>query len=120
MICLNCGSDKVSRNGDEFQCAACKYEWDVAHEKDNAVFLRSQGRRPAKSVAEIEAERRAAVKATEAKAEAQAEAERLKLESETEAEPQDGNTLEQAETPADDNDAADTQKPKGRGKKAFD
>ncbi len=47
MICINCGSSSVVRDGDDFTCDACHYQWDVAHEQANAAYLASQGRKPA-------------------------------------------------------------------------
>lgn len=50
MICINCGSNQVSRDGDNFACAQCGYGWDVAHEQASAAYLRAQGREPATSI----------------------------------------------------------------------
>jgi hypothetical protein len=54
MICMNCGSDRVERAGDNFTCKACRFDWTVADEQANAIYIRSQGREPAKSVFEAE------------------------------------------------------------------
>lgn len=48
ITCINCGYDRVVRDGDSFACPACKYEWDVAHEQANAAYIASQGRKVAK------------------------------------------------------------------------
>lgn len=50
MICINCGSNQVSRDGDNFTCAQCGYGWNVAHEQASAPYLRAQGREPATSI----------------------------------------------------------------------
>ncbi len=55
MSCINCNSRNVARSGDTFVCARCGYTWDVAHERANRAYLRTQGRDPAQSLAEIEA-----------------------------------------------------------------
>lgn len=52
MLCINCNSPRVTRDGDDFTCKQCGYTWDVAHEQANAAYLMAQGRTPAKSVAE--------------------------------------------------------------------
>lgn len=49
-MCINCGSDKVERQGDAFTCHKCQFQWDVAFEQANKVYLRAQGRQPATSV----------------------------------------------------------------------
>ncbi len=49
-LCINCGSDKVERQGDDFTCRKCHFVWNVAFEQANRVYLRSQGRLPATSV----------------------------------------------------------------------
>ena len=55
--CVNCGRRSGFRNGDDFRCDACGFEWDVAHEKKNATYIRSSLRRePAKTMAEMRAE----------------------------------------------------------------
>lgn len=51
-MCINCGSDKVERQGDDFTCHKCQFQWDVAFEQANKVYLRAQGRQPATSVLE--------------------------------------------------------------------
>ncbi len=51
-LCINCGSDKVDRQGDDFTCRKCQFGWNVAFEQANKVYLRSQGRQPATSVLE--------------------------------------------------------------------
>ncbi|MCQ3933149.1 MAG: hypothetical protein DPW16_22095 [Chloroflexi bacterium] len=51
-MCINCGSDKVERQGDDFTCHKCQFQWDVAFEQANKVYLRAQGRLPATSVLE--------------------------------------------------------------------
>ncbi|MBZ0320274.1 MAG: hypothetical protein K8L91_27935 [Anaerolineae bacterium] len=51
-VCINCGSDKVERQGDAFTCHKCQFQWDVAFEQANKVYLRAQGRQPATSVLE--------------------------------------------------------------------
>lgn len=51
-MCINCGSDKVERQGDAFTCHKCQFQWDVAFEQANKVYLRAQGRQPATSVLE--------------------------------------------------------------------
>jgi hypothetical protein len=53
MICMNCGSDRVERAGDNFTCKACRFDWTVADEQANAIYIRSQGREPAQSVLEV-------------------------------------------------------------------
>jgi hypothetical protein len=53
MLCINCNSSEVARDGDSFTCARCGYQWDVAHEQANAAYLASQGREPAKSMDEL-------------------------------------------------------------------
>lgn len=60
-VCINCGSDKVTRVVDSFTCHKCEYVWDVALEQANRVYLRAQGRVPAKSMAELAAEAAAAI-----------------------------------------------------------
>ncbi|MBZ0315089.1 MAG: hypothetical protein K8L91_01630 [Anaerolineae bacterium] len=55
-ICINCNSRDVTRSGDDFFCDRCKFKWDVAHEQACAIYLRGQGREPAKSMAEMTAE----------------------------------------------------------------
>lgn len=55
-ICINCNSGEVTRQGDGFICGRCNFKWDVAHEQACAIYLRGQGREPAKSMAELEAE----------------------------------------------------------------
>lgn len=55
-ICINCNSREVVRSGDNFKCARCRFEWDVAHEQACKIYLAGQGREPAKSIAEIAAE----------------------------------------------------------------
>lgn len=54
-VCINCGSDKVERQDDDFTCLKCQFHWDVALEQANKVYLRSQGRQPATSVLASEA-----------------------------------------------------------------
>lgn len=51
-MCINCGSDKVERQGDAFTCHKCQFQWDVAFEQANKVYLRAQGRQPAASILE--------------------------------------------------------------------
>lgn len=46
-LCINCNANQVTRNGDTFTCKKCKFVWDVAHEQENAAYLRAQGRLPA-------------------------------------------------------------------------
>lgn len=53
MSCINCNSRNVTRDGDSFTCARCGYQWDVAHEQANRAYLRTQGREPAKTLAEL-------------------------------------------------------------------
>lgn len=55
-ICINCNSGDVTRRGDDFFCDRCKFDWNVAHERACAIYLRGQGREPAKSMAEMAAE----------------------------------------------------------------
>ena len=54
MLCINCNSSEVAREGDSFTCARCGYTWDVAHEQANAAYLASQGRTPAQAMDEIQ------------------------------------------------------------------
>lgn len=45
-VCINCNAPRVRRDGDVFTCEKCAYEWDVAHEQQNAVYVSSQRRAP--------------------------------------------------------------------------
>ncbi len=53
-VCINCGSDKVERQGDDFTCRKCQFGWNVAFEQANKVYLRSQGRQPATALLSLE------------------------------------------------------------------